>query len=88
MSSSCADSARWARPTGRALPYPVVAQAWRSNWERVRAGRRRGIAVGNVLPRCSRAQHPQDPVQHFAGMPSWATATVRPRVRLRYERFE
>ena len=52
------------------------------------AGGWRGIAVGNVLPRCSRTQHPENPVQHLARVPPWATAAVGAGVGLRNQRFE
>jgi hypothetical protein len=52
------------------------------------AGRRRGISVRNVLPWSAGAQHPENPVQHFAGVSPRATATIGAKMRLRNQRLE
>ena len=52
------------------------------------AGGGRRVPIGHVLPGRAGAEHPQDAVQHVAGVPPRATASVGANVRLRNQRFE
>ena len=46
------------------------------------------IAIGNVLPGGAGAQHPQDPVQHFARIAPRAAPAIGATMRFRNQRLE
>ena len=52
------------------------------------AGRRRRVPIGHVLPGGARAQHPENPVQHFSGVSPGTTTSIGANVRLRDQRFD
>jgi len=48
----------------------------------------RGIAVGNIVPRRPRAQHPENAVEHFAVVAPRAAATIGANLRLGNQRCD
>lgn len=51
-------------------------------------GRSRGIAVGHLVPLRARAHHPENPIQHVAGIAPRPTASIGTPSRLWEERFD
>jgi hypothetical protein len=56
--------------------------------EAAMTGRRGGVAVRHILPRGTRAQHPQDAVEHGPIVAPGAAAPIGANLRLRNQRRE
>jgi hypothetical protein len=47
----------------------------------------RRVAAREILPGSTRAQNPENPVQHIPRIPPRTPSTIRPRLRLRKQRL-